>query len=305
MWPPRALCPGGRARRPLLVPPLGLGGAGLGGGYGPVGLQQGIDTVRAALDAGLRVIDTSPLYGDSEYKIGLAVRPSERDGLVLSTKVGTHPQLRGYTAELARRSLEQSLRLLRTDRVEVCLIHDPDGAGFEVALGPGGALEWLLQAKERGLVAAVGLGVREHALHQRLIATGCADVVLTYRDYTLAERSAALGVLLPAQRAGVGVMLGSPLAAGLLAGPEPEALARAGRWSGPAAYLARAQRAWVWAREHGLDLTRLALQFALGHPAVCAVLVGASSPAEVAADVAALADPLPGSVWAELEGALA
>ncbi len=170
---------------------------------------------------------------------------------------------------------------------------------MKVAFGPGGALEWLIAAKGRGLIDGIGLGVRQDAFLQQAIATGRIAAVLTYRDYTLADQSAADGVFPFAQQAGVGVILGSPRAGGLLTGPEPRTFA-AGR-AEDQHHLSRAQRAWEWARDHGIDMVALSLQFCMRHPAVATVLVGAASPEEIRRDVEAVRQPLSEDTWPAME----
>lgn len=130
------------------VPALGFGGAPLGDLYAPLDDATAIATVEAALDAGIALVDTSPLYGRglSEHRIGTALRRRPRSSFVLSTKVGRvfspapggvlrtegysgglpHEGRFDYSYDGAMRSLEQSMLRLGVASVDVALIHDVD-----------------------------------------------------------------------------------------------------------------------------------------------------------------------------------
>ena len=195
------------------VSAVGLGGAHLG--RTPEGFSDEVATatVYRALQLGVNLIDTAPMYGDSQRRVGLALETwfangGQREDLILSTKTGRDAQSNAdYSADATRRSVEQSLQLLRTDYLDIVHVHDPQD--LEPVLGPGGALEALCGLKEQGVIRALGLGVRTHELHQRCMATGDLDVSLTYCDYHLLDQSAVEGVLRPAAAHDVGVLNGA------------------------------------------------------------------------------------------------
>lgn len=302
----RAALPGRRlGRSGLTVSALGLGGAGLGGSYGELDDDAAIAAVHAALDGGITYIDTSPLYGESERRLGLALGGGLRDRAVLSTKVGTHPSWPGdYSATATYRSVESSLRLLCTDRLDLVLVHDPPD--LRQALGRGGAVDALEDLKRQGVVGAIGLGVRDHALHAEAIRSGRVDAVLTFLDYTPLRTTAADTLLPLAQARDVGVINGSPLAMGLLSGANPDELLRSGpAWAAPqyARDIAAARRLWRWAREHDLDLQAVALQLSIREPRIATTIVGAKSADEVRQNLRAAAMSLPVWTWDELERA--
>ena len=282
------------------VTELALGGVGIGGLYGTVAEAEAAGAVRRALELGINFVDTSPLYRESEARLGrvFAAMGGKPEGLYLSTKMGTHPERRGdYTAAGARWSVENSLRLLHVDAVDCLLIHDPrSDAELEQALGPGGAVEELERMKADGKVRSIGLGVREHRYHRRAIRSGKVDVILTYADYNLVRQTAA-PLMAEARAAGVGVVLAQVLLAGLLAGPDPtqdERLRQRPEYGA-------ARDWWLWARQRGVSLQAVALQYGLRHPDVGCVLVGAKTAREVEENAAALAQPLDGAIWPEVE----
>jgi len=241
---------------------LGLGCAFFGGGQSSD--EDTIAGVRRAVELGLNYVDTSPAYGESERRVGLALADGWRDRVYLQTKTGTHPERRGdYSAAATRWSVENSLKQLGTDHLDAVLIHDP--ADIELPLAPDHALDELLRLKEHGVVRHVGLGVRDHAFHRRAMATGQIDIVLTYLDYNLIDQSAADGILPDARRYGVAVILASVFGMGLLTGLEPALADEQGKY--PARRDAPvAHRMWAWCSENSVNLRHLAMQFCLAAP---------------------------------------
>lgn len=273
---------------------LGLGCAFFGGE--PSSDRDALEGVRRAIDLGLDYVDTSPLYGESERRVGLALQGGYRDRVYLQTKTGTHPQRRGdYSAAATRWSVENSLRLLGTDHLDAVLIHDP--ADIEVPLAPGQALDELLRMKEAGLVGHVGLGVRSHPFHRRAMETGLLEISLSYLDYNLLDQSAAAGLFAAARQHGVAVILASVLGMGLLTGlepdPEDERRKYAGRDHEPVAH-----RMWSWCRDRGLQIRHLAMQFCLAAPIDGIVMAGPSNRQQVEEAYAAATTPVPPEVWA-------
>jgi aryl-alcohol dehydrogenase-like predicted oxidoreductase len=230
---------------------LGLGCAPFGQAHHTD--RDAVEGVRRAIELGINFLDTSPLYGESERRVGLALGGGYREQIYLQTKTGTHPLRRGdYTAEGTRWSVENSLQLLKTDYLDSVLIHDPQD--IEEPLAPGHALDELLRMKEEGIVRHIGLGCRPHEFHRRAIETGQIEIVLTFLDYTLLDQSAAKTVLPVAKQWDVGVILASILGlSGSLTGREPV--------DHP-----RAHAMWSWCQEQGVDIRHLAVQFVMAAP---------------------------------------
>jgi aryl-alcohol dehydrogenase-like predicted oxidoreductase len=284
----------------MVVTELALGGVGIGGFYGPLPEDQAVQTVRRALELGINYVDTSPLYKDSEVRIGKFIRENggRPEGLVISTKMGTHPQRRGdYSAEGARWSVGNSLQVIGVDYFDCVLIHDPRSeAELEQALGPGGAVEELQRMRDEGKVRSIGLGVREHHYHRRAIQSGKIDVILTYADYTLVRQTAA-SLIEEAAAAGVGVILAQLVHAGQLAGPDPTQIERLkDRPELPEAY-----DWWKWAREREVSLPALAIQFGLRNPHAGCALVGAQAPHEIEQNLRYATQPIDDSIWQEVD----
>ncbi|HZO90800.1 MAG TPA: aldo/keto reductase [Chthonomonadaceae bacterium] len=286
-------------RSGLLVTALGLGGAGIGGGYGPVTDRDAIQTVQEAIAQGMNYVDTSPLYGESERRIGLALEGGLRERIVLSTKTGTHPQRRGdYSWDGTLWSLENSLRLLKTDYLDLVYVHDPED--IAPVFAPRGALEALEALQAQGVIGAIGLGQRRHDFHRQAIESGRFDVILTYNDYHPLRTTAADWLLPLAAQHEVGVVNGSPLAHGLLIDQDPDTLVRDRSLRPPERDLNAARRFYRWCRERNLSPIAVALQFSLRQPLIQCTLTGAKTPAELAQNLAAIRTPLPESLWDKL-----
>lgn len=290
---------------------LGMGAGWIGelpGVAEPAGDEQAIAAVRRAIDLGIDYFDTAPSYrgGRSERRLGLALRGGWRDRVRLATKAGTHPSRWGdYSAAAITWTVEQSLRVLGTDVIDVLLVHDPQD--MVPVLAPGGALEALERLKARGTICAIGLGVRHHG-HLRLAAeSGRFDVIQTPYDYNLLRITAAPLLALAAAR-DVGCINASPYQQGLLAGIEPdEANARrvaTGASSTHAADLERARAIWRWAQAQGADLRAMAVQFCLREPRLATTLLGPRTATEVEEAVAAARTPVPAAQWTALEALL-
>lgn len=283
----------------MTVTTVSLGGAALGGIFGPVGDADGVAAVEKALELGMNYLDTSPKYGEAERRMGLALRGVPRDHYYLSSKVGTHPgRPLDYSADAARWTVERSLAVLGVDYLDVCHLHEPEPHHLDQALAPGGALEALVELKEQGVIRAIGIGVQDHDLHRRAIATGYLDVAMTVNDYTLLRQDAD-DIFALADETGVGLVNGAALAMGLLSGRDPDSIGTS-VWTPPAAEVTAAKQVHRWCDEHGVPVLALALQFSVRQERYDCTLLGAATAEEVAGCWEALTLELPDNVWREL-----
>jgi aryl-alcohol dehydrogenase-like predicted oxidoreductase len=261
--------------------------------------NEAVEGIQRAVELGIDFIDTSPHYGESERRVGLALRDGLRDKVYLQTKVGTHPdRFCDFSAEATRWSVENSLGLLGTDYLDAALIHDP--VDIETPLAPGAALDELLALQGEGVIGHVGLGVRSHAFHQRAIRDGRIEIVLTYLDYTLLNQSAAHTIIPLALQHDVGIILGSIFAMGLLTGKEPDSQREIKQYPGQKP---RAHQMLQWCRKRGVDLRHLAIQFAMAAPVRGngIVMPGPVGVQEVEETIHAATAPIPGHIWRDFE----
>lgn len=310
---------------------LGLGGASIGELFVRVPELASWQAIRTAWDAGVRYFDTAPWYGRglSELRMGAGLRGEMRDSYVLSSKIGrwlraprnpaafsSAPWLGGspnevvfdYSYDGIMRGFEQSQQRLGVTRLDIAWIHDLDhlyhGTGeklsFHFGQLAGSGWRAIDELKAAGLIGAVGAGINDRGLITRFLDLVPVEAFLVAMPYTLLDQ----GILddeFPACAArGIGFVIGSPFASGILAkGDTPDA-----RYAyAPASDEIRARVRGIAAvcARHRVPLAAAALQFPLGHPAVAAVIPGASSQAQSERNGAAFSHPIPADLWAELK----
>ncbi len=268
--------------------------------------EEAVKAVHKALDLGINYIDTAPGYGNSEEVLGKALKGVTKP-LVISTKLGGRPQpFKPQDKTCLRASIEESLRLLGRDVIDLLMIHEPDRPGqydwwTDMVKVEGPVLELLAELKAEGKIRFAGLGGTTTTEMAHICRSGKFDVVLTAFNYSLLYREAALEVIPAAKAAGMGVIVGSPLQQGALACRYDEQL------KSPAAYWVSKMRReqfqslYAFCDEIGMSLPELGIRFVLSNPDVHCVLMGARSAAEVEQNAkAANAGPLPGTVLKRL-----
>jgi D-threo-aldose 1-dehydrogenase len=319
---------------PPSTPPrrLGLGGAPLGNLFAPVDEAAARALVDAAWASGCRHFDTAPHYGHglSERRLGDALREHDRDAYALSSKVGRlltpdasvpreqHGYVGGlpfrqhwdYGAAGVRRSVEDSLQRLGLARLDAVYVHDCDAATHGARadavrrLVIDEALPALRALQREGRVRAVGLGVNDVRIVLDVLREADLDVLLLAGRYSLLDH-AALPELLPlCVVRGVRVVLGGVFNSGLLAsGTRAGAAARFDYAPAAREWVERTARIEALCDAHGVPLRAAALQFALAHPVVDTVLVGACSAGEWTDAVAMSQATIPPPFWRDLRAA--
>ncbi|ERH59616.1 aldo/keto reductase [Pseudomonas simiae] len=313
---------------------LGFGTAPLGNMFRAIPEDEAQATVEAAWNAGVRYFDTAPFYGSglSEIRLGHALSQYNRDDFVLSTKVGRvildeiedsardlgeksgvfehgrpNKMRNDYSADATLRSIEDSLTRLNTDRLDIVWIHDiaQDFYGdqwleyFNQART--GAFKVLTRLREEGVIKAWGLGVnRVEPCELTLDLTEAQpDGFLLAGRYTLLDHDRALQRLMDAALAqNVEIVVGGPYSSGILAGGAHFEYQQASP-----AIIRKVEQIRAIAQAFGVSVKAAALQFSLAHPAVAAVIPGASRPGRIAEDVAALSETIPAAFWQSLREA--
>lgn len=286
-------------RTGLEVSAIGLGGAGIGGVYqNTVADRDTVDTVELALTRGINFIDTSPLYGESERRLGIALRGVDRKSYYLSTKTGTHrSHWQDYTWDGTLWTVENSLKLLGVDYFDLLLVHDP--GEIEPVFAKRGALEALEWLRGQGVVRTIGLGQRRHDFHRRAIESERFDVILTFNDYHVTRTTAyTSGLLQRAQERNVGVLNGSPMAHGLLTGADPRTLTTHHMTDRDTQ---AAARFYDWCQEHKHPQRALVLQSCLRQPLIHCTLTGAKNTEELKQNLDALEEPISEGIWEDLK----
>lgn len=307
---------------------LGFGAAPIGNLYTAVTDAEAASAVDCAWERGIRYFDTAPYYGYglSEQRLGRALSHRPRDSFVLSTKVGRclheAAQTRSgdgfavtgrsatfdYTREGVRRSVESSLARLRTDHIEILLLHDigalTHGAQHSQILRQAldQALPEMTRLKEEGICRAVGIGVNEREVCLELMPRFPLDCLMLAGRYTLLEQSMGLEVMDAAVRHGVEVIVGGPYNSGLLS----DSRAPGDKYDyGPANAVVRSQAARLYklCEQAKVDVGAAALQFPLAHAAVTSVVAGMRSKEEVDCAIVRMNTAVPPSLWRRLRDA--
>jgi aryl-alcohol dehydrogenase-like predicted oxidoreductase len=259
--------------------------------------QSSATAVNAALDAGINFFDTADIYGggQSEEFLGRALK-ERRNNVLIATKFGMKmdEQRHGARPEYLRQAVEDSLRRLGTDRIDLYQQHQPDS---DVPIADTlGALNELVRAgkvREIGCSNFTGDQLREA---ESAVPKGGARFVSVQNQYSLVHREPEQDVLPECVRAGIAFIPFFPLASGLLTGkyrrgqPLPEG-SRAHDGFGPKVFtdenLALVESLAEFAKGHGHTMLELAVSWLAAQPAVASIIAGAKTPEQVESNASA------------------
>ena len=290
-------------RTELMIPVVPFGTQGFGNHFGFVEDEKAVELIKHAISLGANHFDTARCYGDSQRKLGLAMKEVAREEVIITARVCHHSAEKwggygsgrpDYSAERTIADVEDQLEHMGIDHFDGMMIHDPPE--IEPTLEKGGSLEGLLECKARGLVRNVGYGMRPHDFHAKTIATGEVDFLLCFNDFNLVRQTAAETVLPAAHQADVGVMNGWSILRGLLTGVNIDAEVEKGRWENDPD-LVPARKIWLWCQEHDVSLIQLALQFCLRDQRVHGNNIGSLNIEQLEANLTAAATSLSDEVW--------
>ena len=204
-------------RTGLDVPILSFGASSLGQEFRQVSLDEALASVRAALESGMNLIDTSPFYGRgmSEVLLGVALRGVPRDSYLLCTKLGRYDLAHfDFSARRVAESVDVSLHRLGTDHLDIVLCHDiefvPLGQIVEETLPA------LRRAQAAGKVRFVGFSGYPQKIFRWICERAEVDCVLSYNQYTLQNTRFADETIPWLEARGIGVMNAGPFSARLL-----------------------------------------------------------------------------------------
>jgi D-threo-aldose 1-dehydrogenase len=271
-------------------------------GYG-VGEERAEETVRAIFASPVNFLDSSRIYGfgRSEERIGAVIR--ERGGLpegfVISTKLDRDPGTNRFDGAQARRSLEQSLRALGVDRIDLLHLHDPEHAvSLEETSGPHGAITELFRIKEEGFAKGVGLAAGPVEIMMPILRGWDFDTLITHNRFTLTNRNADEMIDF-ARSKGIAVLNAAPYAGGVLA-KGSSAYPRYVYQEASGEVLDPIRQVEAICARHGIPPGAAALQFSLRDERITATICGVSRPERVAQTLEWAQWPIPDAVWDEL-----
>jgi D-threo-aldose 1-dehydrogenase len=310
---------------------LGFGAAPIGNLYRAWTEDEAQAVLKAQWEAGIRYIDTAPLYGLglSETRLNHFLRGKPRESYVISTKVGrllrackpedrtgigkffdtpSRREVYDYSYDGVMRSLEDSLERLGIDGVDILFCHDVDIFTHKsaekrdayIAQFMKGGYKALVKLRDEKIIKAFGAGINEWEAAEILARQGDFDLFLLAGRYTLLEQQALQSFLPLCEKRGIGIVIGGAYNSGILAsGPVK------GAWynyePAPQPILDRVANLQAICESQGVRLVEAALRFPLAHPAAVCVIPGASRPEEVALNLRTLAAKIPTGLWKDLK----
>ena len=268
---------------------LGFGSSPMGNVYGRASPEQIQRAVDAAIDSGVNLFDTSPYYGLTlaEERLGNTL-VGKREKVLLATKCGRYGISEfDFSRESIRRSVQASLRRLRTDYVDLLQAHDVEFGHERQIIEE--TIPALRELQAEGKTRFVGITAYPVKLLRRIAEAAPVDTVLSYCRYSLLNTDMEKVLAPLALESGIGLINASPLMMGLLTRDGAPA------WHSASPELKHAgQRANAAAEARGGDLATLALQFSVTPPFAASTLIGMATADEVERNVRAVtsaADP--------------
>jgi L-galactose dehydrogenase len=279
---------------------VGFGSATLGNVFGDIDAGEGTRAAHFAIDSGINFFDSSPYYGTtlSETRLGEALA-GRRERVILATKCGRYGfDEFDFSAKRVIASIDESLRRLRTDYIDLFQVHDVEFGDVQQIIDE--TLPALRQLQRQGKARYIGVTGYPPRLLRRIAEATPVDSILTYCHYNLLNTDMD-GVLTAfARERGIGLINASGLCMGLLTEdgppdwhPAPQQVRDAGK------------KAAEFCRLHGADLPEVALRFCLDHPYVSSTLIGMATMSQVETGLKLLRSSTDKALLAQVEAILA
>jgi len=285
----------------LDVPLLAFGASSLGQEFRSITLDEALGSVRAALECGLRLIDTSPFYGRgmSEVLLGVALRNVPRDEYLLCTKLGRYDLAHfDFSAKRVAESVDVSLHRLGTDHLDIVLCHDVEFVPLGQIVDE--TIPALRRIQQAGKARFIGFSGYPQKIFRFICDRTDVDCVLNYNQYTLQNTRFADETIPALAARGIGVMNAGPFSARLLTdAPLPAWLKE------PEQVKTAARQAAELCRSRGGSLAKLALQFALANPDIATTVAGSANPDNIRAWARWAAEPLDADLLRDVQAIFA
>jgi L-galactose dehydrogenase len=259
---------------------VGFGGAALGGVFGNLDPGEGMRAVHLAVDSGINFFDTSPYYGITlaETRLGAAL-VGKRERVIVATKCGRYGVDEfDFSAKRVTASIDESLRRLQTDYVDLFQVHDLEFGDAQQIIGE--TIPALRRLQQQGKTRYIGITGYLPKLLRRIAEAAPVDSILTYCHYNLMNTDMDEVLTSFARERGIGLINAAALHMGILTEngpaewhPAPQAVRDAGK------------KAAEFCRSRGADIADLALRFSLDHPYVSSTLVGMANTRQVEASL--------------------
>lgn len=262
--------------------------------------------MQRAAELGINAIDTAPAYADSELTVGHAIQGMNAP-LIITTKLGGRPQpFDPQDITALRHSVDESLRLLGRDHIDILMIHEPDRpqqypwwTSYDPLDGP--ALQLIEELKNAGKIRFAGLAGTTVTEMNALVASDRFEVLLTAFNYNALFREAKQELIPSAAERDMGIVLGSTMGQGFLTRRADEQVRSKPVWLSTA----RQQQLLAYYElldESALSPVELCLRFAIADPSVSTIPIGCKTLQQLEASVAAVKKgPLPRDIAKRLD----
>ena len=272
------------------LPILSFGASSLGAEFRSITIDEAMRSTRTALDLGINFIDTSHFYGRgmSEILLGMGLQDVPRDSYILGSKVGRYSDIHfDFSAKRVEESVHISLQRLKTDYLDIMLLHDVEFVPLEQIWNE--TLPALIKAKEQGKVRAIGFSCYPIKTFNTVLdhIEDEIDCVLSYNRYTLQNTSFATELIPRLKAKDIGAMNAGPFSARLLTNAELPAWLKE-----PEEVKQAARDAAKLCADNGVDIAQLALQFSCENSDIATTVAGSANPANIAKWAEWLAKPI-------------
>lgn len=285
------------------LPILSFGASSLGAEFRSISLDEAMLSTRTALDLGMNFIDVSPFYGRgmAEVMLGLGLRDVPRDSYQLCSKAGRYTDKHfDYSAKRMEESLHTSLQRLKTDHLDILLLHDPEFISLPQVWEE--TIPAIQKFKEQGKVRAIGFSCYPLKTFHTILdhVEDDIDCILAYNRYTLQNTSYVTDILPRLEAKGIGAMNAGPFSARLLTNATlPDWLEE------PEEVLEAARKAAKHCSDKGVDIAQLALQFSCEHEGLATTVAGSANPDNIRKWAEWLEQPIDRELLAEVQAIFA
>ena len=297
---------------------LGLGCLSIGWYRKYMQKEDAVELIHKTLQRGIRFFDTSPLYGalESEWRLGYALESSgvKREDYTIATKTGYDvtgyapdftmpPEFppRFYDYDFTMRSIEGSLKRLRTDYIDIVHIHDADDDEmFQAAMN--GAYKALEKLRDQGVIRGIGVGNNYAKRMAAFAKAGDFDAFLCAGRYSLLDHDTFLEEVQElAEQKNIAITAGGTFSSGLASNPYAEAPFFNYLPAEPD-MIQKAQAMDQICQKYDATLRDAAAQFPSFNPVVKSIVLGVGSVEHLDSNIESMNKDLPAALWQELKG---
>lgn len=271
----------------LEVSALSYGASPLGSVFGKIDESDGIRTVHQAIALGINFIDVSPYYGltKAESVLGKALQEIPRDKYILSTKAGRYGENDfDFSSERIKKSVDESLKRLKIDYIDILHLHDIEFASLDQIIYE--SIPTLIELKKTGKIRFYGISGLPLKIFKKVSEETPLDTILSYCHFSL-HNTNLLNIEKTLTDIGIGIINASPLSMGLLSKKGPP------KWHPASDRIKNVCReAAQFCQEKGVDIEKLAIQFAVSNDRIPTTLVGTANPNHIEKNIEWINEPI-------------